>query len=344
MTLRSVGFAPRFPTPARWAAALAGLLLLLVGPLQAQTEAQNRATARTLAIEAVNAAQAGDCKTAIDLFSRAEQLFHAPTILVGLGECQCQEGLLVEGTENLNRVVREKLEEDAPQAFVDAQAKAGTLLAQYLPKVAKLTLLVQAPADAPFQVAIDGAPMPNAMVGVPRPSNPGEHSIVVEGDAYLPASATVVLQEGETQTVTVPLDLRPPEAALPPPPPEPATEPAQEEPNRVPAYIAFGVGAVGVGLGAVFGLSAAGTKSDLEEVCINGRCPPSAEEDIDSMQRDATLATVTMGIGLVAVGAGVYLWVTGEPQSGQELGAPQPPSGYIRAFVGTNRLGLNGAF
>ena len=57
---------------------------------------------------------------AIEKLKRAEALHHAPTILGRLGECQVNVGEVVEGTENLNLVVREPLAETAPKARFSA--------------------------------------------------------------------------------------------------------------------------------------------------------------------------------------------------------------------------------
>lgn len=286
---------------------------------------------------------------AIDRFSRAEQLFHAPTILLGLGECQCKVGRLVEGTENLNRVSRENLGANPPQAFVDAQQKARVLLAEYLPKVGKLTVKIETPSEAPYVVLVDGAELPSALIGVARPIDPGEHRVEVTGEAYRPASQTLTIAEGQAQEATLVLELAPvttpvapPPADKPPPPPPPAPEP-----NLVPAYVALGVGAVGLGVGSYFGLAAMSTQSDLDEVCRDGgSCPESASDDIDAMQSEATIATIGFGVGLVGVAAGVYLWLTAEPSGPAEAGASGSHNTQlaVKAFVGPGHVGLSGEF
>src|SRR5690606_8120785 len=83
--------------------------------------AEDKAAARTLGTEGIKLANAGDCESAIDKLARAEALYHAPTILGRLGECQVALGKLVEGTENLNRVIREPLPANAPVAFKQAR-------------------------------------------------------------------------------------------------------------------------------------------------------------------------------------------------------------------------------
>src|SRR6476661_5989116 len=97
------------------------LAVTVAAPAHADSSAENKSAARSLGIEGIQYARQGDCVKAIPLLERAETLFHAPTILGTLGECQVQVGHLVEGTENLNRVAREALTADAPAAFLQAQ-------------------------------------------------------------------------------------------------------------------------------------------------------------------------------------------------------------------------------
>ena len=90
--------------------------------------AEDKAAARTLGTEGIKLANAGDCAGAVDKLARAEALYHAPTILGRLGECQVALGKLVEGTENLNRVIREPLPANAPPAYAQARDRAQGVL------------------------------------------------------------------------------------------------------------------------------------------------------------------------------------------------------------------------
>src|SRR4029078_8570956 len=113
---------------------------------QDQPQAENVAAARSPGPQGIKLADSGDCKGDIEKLSRAESLYHAPSILARLGECQVQVGQIVLGTENLNRVVREQLASNAPKAFRDAQERAKGVLNNALPKIARLTVRVE-PAD-----------------------------------------------------------------------------------------------------------------------------------------------------------------------------------------------------
>src|SRR3954464_1252705 len=148
MTRPTPPFASRSPGSHRHVigALCAALLATLSASSRADDSAENTAAARTLGIEGVQLADAGKCPEAIEKLTRAEALHHAPTILGRLGECQVNVGSVVEGTENLNRVVREELPPSAPKVFRDAQDRAQKVLAQALPKIAHLVIRIT-PSD-----------------------------------------------------------------------------------------------------------------------------------------------------------------------------------------------------
>ena len=100
---------------------LAFTMLAPAAGAQEEPLAADVAAARALGQEGVKLADAGNCSEALNKLERAEKMFHAPTTLGRLGECQVMMGKLVEGTENLHRVVLETLSPTAPLVFSQAQ-------------------------------------------------------------------------------------------------------------------------------------------------------------------------------------------------------------------------------
>ena len=191
----------------------------------ADDSAESVAAARTLGIQGVQLADAGKCPEAIEKLKRAESLHHAPTILGRLGECQVTVGEVVEGTENLNLVVREPLAPTAPKVFFDAQTRAQKALTAATPKIAHLIIRLT-PADVKASVAVAGKPVPAALIGAERPTDPGTHQVTATAEGYKPASATVTLAEGGHQDITLLLEKDPNAvAALPPPVATPVATP-----------------------------------------------------------------------------------------------------------------------
>lgn len=73
-----------------------------------------------------------------------------------------------------------------------------------------------------------------------------------------------------------------------------------------------GVGAAAIVVGGVFGLRAMQKWSSSKDECQGDRCTASGLDKIDSAKSAATLSNVFFGVGLVGVGVGTALYVTGD--------------------------------
>ena len=303
--------------------------------------ASDVAAARELGIAGVKLADAGNCAEAIDKLARSEKMYHAPSILERLGECQVQTGKVVEGTENLNRVVRENLPPTAPPVFLAAQERARQALAEAKPKIAKLKIAVAAPAGADFAVTIDGTPVPNANLNVDRPVDPGPHTVEVTGNGFKKASAKVSLGPGAVDSVAITLE-RDPNAKKEVPPGDDRNGgvPAREERggSKVPAIVAFSVGGAGIVTGVIFGVLAAGKRSGLDGACPNKVCPSSQESNLDSAKTFGWVSTIGFGVGIVGAAVGTVLLFTGGKTEAQVRGVRVQPT------LGLGNAGFAGSF
>lgn len=338
---------------------VSSLTTSLVAPAalaQDQPQAESVAAARSLGMQGIKLADAGDCKGAIEKLSRAESLYHAPSILARLGECQVNVGQVVLGTENLNRVVREQLSATAPKAFRDAQERAKGVLNSALPKIAHLTVRVE-PADARPQVTVAGAAIPPALIGVERPTDPGTHEVVVSAPGYLEQKTSVTLAEGGSQEIAVKLEKDPAAAVVTPPPTTtappvvmgPTTPPADTGPKKsnTLAYVALGVGGAGLVVGGVTGFLALGKKGDLKG-CVDTKCPSSQQDTLDGAKSMATVSTVGFAVGFVGVGVGVVLLLTGNSSASASASKSAPKLAKhgvsVEPWIGTQSAGLSGTF
>lgn len=86
---------------------------------------------------------------------------------------------------------------------------------------------------------------------------------------------------------------------------------------RLGAYIAGGVGVLGLATFAVSGAMASSTYNDLNHTCGNGPCPSSKSGEISSGRTQETLANVGLVVGALGVGAGVTLFVLSMPRGAQ---------------------------
>ena len=316
------------------------------------------ASARRLGFEGITLADKGNCTAAVDKLARAERLFHAPTTLARLGECQVQLGKVVEGSENLGRAAREELPSNAPAAFVAARARARRGLAAATAKLAHAKIIVKAPPNVTVNVAVDSVPVPAANLGEDRALDPGPHLVEASAPGYLVASTAINLREGGSEDVTLTLQVDPNAAAKAkaaatapaslsqtrPVTPPPATSP-DAGPNRTAAYLVLGLGVVGVGVGSVFGLTALSKKNDLSNACPNKECRTSQQGDLDSAKTSGTISTIAFGVGGAALIVGGILFFTASPPSTRAgLSAPPPARLVARPYVDTSSVGVVGSF
>jgi len=336
-----------------WASVTAfGLATLgLPSPANAQdNQAENVAAARALGIEGVQLADAGKCTEAIEKLTRAESLYHAPTILGRLGECQVNVGQIVVGTENLNRVVREQLAPNAPKAFKDAQARAQKALDAALPRIGHLTVVVE-PKEANVSVTVSAVAVPSALLGVERPTDPGSHEVVASAPGYVTQRTTVVLAEAGRETVTLRLTLDPsaqkevppvaPVAAAPPPPPA-APPPESNQGKKTLAIVLIGTGVVGVATGSITGAMALSKKSDLD--CPQNHCTGKEADKLDSARTMATISTIGFAVGIPAAAVGTVLLLTSGNNSSKA--AKREPAKRFAAspYLGPTSAGVVGSF
>jgi hypothetical protein len=342
----------------------------LASPVLARAQGaqgEDVASARVLGTEGVRLAEAGDCRSAIVKLEAAERLYHAPTTLERLGECQVKVGRIIAGTESLNRVQRETLPPNAPPAFLTAQQRAGQVLAEATPRIAKLRIHVEgAPLDR-VTVSVDGVSVPSALFDSDRPTDPGSHDVSATAAGYKSAPQTIQLPDGGSSSITLTLEPDPNAVATTPGAaaagattaigPTPASaggggaaasspEGTGSGPNRVPAFVAFGIGGAGLAVGAVFGLLALGTKSTLDNACPNKVCPNGASQsDIDQLSSRATVSSVGFGVGVLGLAVGAVLLVTahgeGHPAA---AGATPPRPPRVRPWIGLGAAGLGGTF
>lgn len=294
------------------------------------------AAARTIGVEGLKLAEAGNCKDAIEKLDRAEKLHHAPTTQFKLGECHIKLGHLVLGTEHLRRLTRETLEPKAPAAFGLAQKNAQKLLDETSPRIAQLHVDVALPPGVQPTISIDGEVVPAALAEIDRPTDPGPHTVEAIAPGHKKTGQQINLKEGEKLTVSLTPEVEKSAAPEPPPspPPEtvtapPATPPPAApppppkqgmDPWRIAGWSLIGVGAAGMVTGIVAGAMGLGTKSDLNDACGSEKiCSPDQQPKIDRLKTEATVGTVGFVIGVVGLAGGGAILLFG-PKSHVTVG------------------------
>jgi hypothetical protein len=301
--------------PRRVSAALCLAFATALAPAALAQSDGDRATARTLGQDGERALTAKDYAKAEDDFRHADSLVHAPTLMLGLARALAGEGKVVEAQEAYKRIVREGVAPGAPAAFGRALEAAKKEVLDVKPRIGGVTITVKA-ADGGVvpnvKVVIDDVAMNAASLGVSWTIDPGPHVLRATADGYKPAELRLTVPVGGNVDAPLSLDR---DLSVPAPAPEattvgtplPAVPPDQVgHPGRSPwPWVAFGVGAGGLGVGVVTGVIALGKHSDLAKSCVPG-CGPAQQGELDSYQSMGLIST----IGFIVAGAGAAAGIT----------------------------------
>lgn len=333
---------------ARFAPALALSLTLLPSNAAANAtttesyeESDARMAARVLAAQGSAAFEERDFERALELFGRASAIIPAPTITLMEARSLVELGRLVEAADKYVTTQRMLSLDPANAVFRDAADTAERELELLLPRIPTLRvrLLRITPTEQP-EIQINGRKIPPALASVERPADPGSYRVEVRLATGL-VTREVTLTEGQHLDV----DITPLEPA--PPKPLPVVTARQKAPEKpAPAPRSFdtlgwsvtGAGAAFIGAGAVAGIIALNTKSELEDVC-NPLCPREYSDDLDKWRLTRTLSYVGFGLGIAGVASGTYLLLRPAPSVGT---APRKSS--VALAVGPASLSLRGHF
>jgi exonuclease VII small subunit len=179
-----------------WRVALVLCFALHVSSSSAQDDPKLAASARTLFEEGVQLSDHGQWEGAADRFRRALALRDSQVIRFNLAAALLEQGKVVEASELFRAVVR------APDVEPPLRAEAEQRLTQASQRIAKLTLQVNGTPDG-TRVELDGRALPDALIGVATPVDPGKHAArLLSGEDELDAQEAE-LEAGANATLTL---------------------------------------------------------------------------------------------------------------------------------------------
>lgn len=175
----------------------------------------------------------------------------------------------------------------------------------------------QAVTDA--RVSVDGADFAANLDGRALPLDPGERRFRVTLPSGEVLARTLTIVEGKKGQY-LRFDVAPAPAAPPPPAPR-----RRHAPALLYGSLALGVmGGVGF---AYFGLQGNSDEDELERSCA----PACPQGDMNALRRTYLAADVSLGIGVVALGAFGYLWLTNDAET-RSVGLVPTQSGAALGF------------
>jgi len=184
-----------------------------------------------------------------------------------------------------------------------------------------------APQEGSVTIAIDGEAISEARRGLPLFVDPGDHAITATAPLH---KEFVVAVNVSAAPALAPVVVHVPALDAEPLPASPSPEPQKAPPpsrrtRRDVAWVLAGTGAVGVGLGAAFGVDALATMGSC-----SGPCDPHAARQAEA------ISLVAFGVGLASLGTAA--WLTWAPAA-----APQPAAGGVRVVpdIATRGAGLS---
>ena len=270
-------------------------------------------------------------------------------VAASLSQAEAQLGNRAEAAQ-LMHFALDRVPPKETRATVERYEQALSDLRQ---QVASLKVQV---SERNAEIRVDGRSVARSPVAHEIFVEPGEHVI----EARLPAAqarhalTTVAAQTYEISLALAPAPERPKSAAPTLKDSEPA-DASQDSPGRslVPAYVASGVAALGLGFGVAFGLGAQSAKQDSDAAarrvgphgCVDGSATASdcdtAQRSLSDQRHYAVMANV--GWATAAVGLGFaatwLLWPEDEEEGAAHAVRPQ-------LFIGTSaaRIGITGSF
>lgn len=282
----------------------------------AASEAANRETARTLALEGIAAQQRADWPTVIDRFERAEQLFHAPVHLkyLAIAYERSAPPRLVQAIETWQRLSQERLPPEAPAVFRSAVEEAQREFARLDTRIGHLVVEVPSSMQSTIVIELDGQPYPTTSYNTVRFIEAGQHRVVERVPGRAQREHVINVSPGATERLPI-------EAPAAPTVEAPVVAPPRTEvvlrpnPLRTVGFVTAGVGVAALVGGVITGVMANGQFADLEAACPNRVCPNATA--LDQRGSVDALAGATNGLliaGGVLAAAGVVLVIVGHPR------------------------------
>jgi hypothetical protein len=244
---------------------------------------------------------------ACDRFTRSQELDPSAGALFNLGDCNEKQGKIASAWSAYTEA--ETLAASKPGSANQQHAKdAHDAAERLLPRLSRLQIVVDIKTTG-MAVSRNGRVIEPAALNVVLPVDAGPQAIAATAPDHRAWTTTIEVVEGATTTVHVP-ELE----ALPKTIVTPHVEPTDKTRSHMALGLEIGGGALTVA-GLAFGGIAISKWSSVTDECQNAICRSEAirraqTPDRDSASTFATVSTIGIGVGLVALAVGVVLQLT----------------------------------
>jgi hypothetical protein len=177
-------------------------------------------------------------------------------------------------------------------------------------------------------VKVDGDDFAGTLDGKALPVDPGPHTFTFESEEFGSQELRYVVKEGQ-KSQAIEVDFAPakqPSAGEEVRDSGPSAGSQDMADDKTLAYVLLGVGVVGIGGFAYFGLTANSDKDEL--ACADTKT--CSDDDLAPIRQKYLIADISLGVGLVSLGVGTYLLLSG---GGKTSPAPAEQSANVRFDV-----------
>lgn len=327
-----------------WAPALVALVTLVASPpaLEAVARAAGTESSEARATWEKGRTLVAKKKwdAAADAFRQADVMEPNPQYRLDLARALASAEKFREASEALDRI-------DADKGASAGVRSAANKLRERIGKRLGTIVITLSGGGSGAVIEIDGKRVKS---GASTRVDPGTHKLRAHAAGWVPVEMTLEVEGGKTESVPFTLERDPSASAAADdaePLPEEEGETEREPPTHdgggtlLPAAIAWSVGAVGFGAGAIFGVFAFNEADKARDNCVDNRCTEEARDAIHTSKLNGGLSTVGFVVGGAGLVTGIVLAVVyggGDP--------PEAQAGpvHVTPWVGSDAVGLRGAF
>lgn len=301
--------------------------LLLPSPARAERPQSAQDVARTFGEQGIVLFEQGNWQDALDRFQRAEDLYHAPTLVLFMARCEVKLGRWLQARDRYQQIANETLPKGASAAFAKAKADAASELAELLPRVPTFTLIIDGAYEEVVEVQLDGKVIAAETLRAGVAVNPGRHEAKISSGSAEPTIYIFQAVAGDAKRTVIRLSSAAPAEPVPPKPPE----------EIDPLIVGVGAGitvaaAVAGGVGVAVSNGAVSDMHAIEDDATCGsrwtRCRDAWDDANDKRVDYANFAMwsfVTAGAAVVATG--LYIGVVVLDGQDDQPAATVVPSG-----------------
>lgn len=295
----------------------------LVALTASSARAQEHSAAETAFRQGRELLASGRVSAACNAFATSQKLEPALGTLLNLAACHEREGRTATAWAEFTEVRDKAAAEDRREFAAEAESRIRDLE----PRLTRLTITVVEPRPDALVITRHGIDV-TAVVGTPVPVDSGQIEIVARAPGHKAWAAKIeVAGAGRTLEVSVPRLEELPRRTIRPTPMSPGFAPAPPPARpdgamdigrgrRIVGLSVGGGGVAAVATGLVFGALAKKKWDESRDHCNDEVvCSPRGTKLTERAAANATVSTVLVSVGLAAVGAGAYLYLTGPRHS-----------------------------